>query len=130
MVFIVTWIIASISVLAFTAVLTCIVLLLDYIDEKLRSPYDFIVVISIVAVLLGLVFTALFLGGGKYITEYNVKGNADNCNIILNSKTRKDHARLLEVIADRREPDFEEVEQLANKYRFYYNENGTLMEVE
>lgn len=65
MVFIVTWIIASISVLAFTAVLTGIVLLLDYIDEKLRSPYDFIVVISLVAVLLGLVLTALILGGGN-----------------------------------------------------------------
>ena len=63
--FIVTWIIASISVLAFTAVLTGIVLLLDYIDEKLRSPYDFIVVIPLVAVLLGLVLTALILGGGN-----------------------------------------------------------------
>lgn len=65
MTFILTWIIASISVLAFTAVLTGIVLLLDYIDEKLRSPYDFIVVISLVAVLLGLVLTALILGGGN-----------------------------------------------------------------
>src|SRR5699024_1749983 len=130
MVFIVTWIIASISVLAFTAVLTGIVLLLDYIDEKLRSPYDSIVVIPLVAVLLGLVLTALILGGGNYMTAYNVKGNADNGRRILNYNIRKDYARLLEVIADSREPDFEEVEQLANKYRFYYNENGTLMEAE
>ena len=64
------------------------------------------------------------------MTNFNVKGNADNGRRILNDNIRKDYARLLEVIADSREPDFEEVEQLANKYRFYYNENGTLMEAE
>lgn len=64
------------------------------------------------------------------MAEYNAKGNADNGRRILNDNIRKDYAILLEIIADEREPDFEEVEQLANKYRFYYNEYGALMEAE
>lgn len=64
------------------------------------------------------------------MTNFNARGNATNGRRIMNGNIRKDYARLLEIIADGREPDYEEVEQLANKYRFYFGEDGTLGEAE
>jgi len=49
---------------------------------------------------------------------------------ILNENIRKDYVRLLEIIADKREPDFEEVEKLAGKYRMYFDDAGELKEAE
>jgi len=53
---------------------------------------------------------------------------AKNGRKILNENIRKDYARLLEIIADKREPDFEEVEKLAGKYRMYFDDAGELKE--
>ena len=58
------------------------------------------------------------------------KSNAQNGRRILNENIRKDYARLLEIIADKREPDFEEVEKLAGKYRMYFDDVGELKEAE
>lgn len=49
---------------------------------------------------------------------------------ILNDNIRRDYGRLLEIIASPKEPDFEEVEGLAGKYRMYFDENGHLKEAE
>lgn len=48
---------------------------------------------------------------------------------ILNDNIRKDYKRLLSVITDVREPDFPEVEELANKYRMYFDDNGDVKEL-
>src|SRR5690606_28680145 len=45
---------------------------------------------------------------------------------IRNGQLRRDFARLLEIITDGREPDFEEHEALANKYRFYFGAKGAV----
>lgn len=58
------------------------------------------------------------------------EGLAPEGRRILNDNIRKDYARLLEIIADEREPDYEEVEQMANKYRMYFDEHGELKEAE
>jgi len=58
------------------------------------------------------------------------KSNAQNGRRILNENIRKDYARLLEIIADKREPDFEEVEKLAGKYRMYFDDAGDLREAD
>ena len=58
------------------------------------------------------------------------KSNAQNGRRILNENIRKDYARLLEIIADKREPDFEEVEKLAGKYRMYFDDAGELKEAD
>lgn len=56
-------------------------------------------------------------------------GYASKGRRILNDNIRKDYARLLEMLADPREADGEEVEALAGKYRFYFDENGDLHEL-
>ncbi len=56
-------------------------------------------------------------------------GNASKGRRILNDNIRKDYARLLEMLADPREADGKEVEALAGKYRFYFDENGDLHEL-
>lgn len=48
---------------------------------------------------------------------------------ILNDGIREDFARLLEMIADPRDDDLSEVERIAGKYRFYFDENGELCEL-
>lgn len=57
-------------------------------------------------------------------------GNAPQGRRILNDNIRVDYARLLEMLADGREADGEEVEELANKYRYYFDENGNLHEIQ
>jgi len=56
-------------------------------------------------------------------------GKATKGQRIRNGQLRRDFARLLEIITDVREPDFEEVEALANKYRFYFDENGAVKQI-
>lgn len=48
---------------------------------------------------------------------------------ILNENIKRDYKRLLTIVASPDEPDFEEVEALANKYRMYFDDNGDLKEV-
>ena len=48
---------------------------------------------------------------------------------IRNGELRRDFQRLLEIIADIREPDFEEVEAIANKYHFYFDETGAVKQI-
>ena len=48
---------------------------------------------------------------------------------ILNENIKRDYMRLLEIIASPDEPDFTEVEHLANKYRMYFDEHGDLIEL-
>ena len=47
---------------------------------------------------------------------------------IRNSRIKRDFKRLLAIIADAREPDYSEVEQLATKYGLYFDENGDIKE--
>lgn len=56
-------------------------------------------------------------------------GKATEGKRIRNGQLRRDFARLLEIITDVREPDFEEVEALANKYRFYFDETGEVKQI-
>lgn len=54
-------------------------------------------------------------------------GKATEGQRIRNGQLRRDFERLLEIIAG--EPDFEEVEALANKYRFYFDETGEVKQI-
>ena len=56
-------------------------------------------------------------------------GKATKGQRIRNGELRRDFQRLLEIITDIREPDFEEVEALANKYRFYFDDKGAVKQI-
>lgn len=56
-------------------------------------------------------------------------GTAAKGQRIRNGQLRRDFERLLEIIASASEPDFEEVEALANKYRFYFDETGEVKQI-
>lgn len=43
---------------------------------------------------------------------------------IRNGKIRRDFKRLLAIIADVREPDYSEVEAIAKRNGFYYDDKG------
>ena len=58
------------------------------------------------------------------------KNKARKGRHILNENIRRDYARLLEIIADKREPDYDEVEKLAGKYRMYFDDSGKLKEAD
>ena len=47
---------------------------------------------------------------------------------IRNGEMRRDFKRLLAIIADTREPDYSEVERLAEKYDLYFDEKGIVKE--
>lgn len=47
---------------------------------------------------------------------------------IRNGEMRRDFKRLLAIIADVREPDYSEVERLAEKYDLYFDEKGNVKE--
>lgn len=47
---------------------------------------------------------------------------------IRNGELRRDFKRLLAIIADVREPDYSEVERLAEKYDLYLDEKGNVKE--
>lgn len=49
---------------------------------------------------------------------------------IRNGKIRRDFKRLLAIIADEREPDYSEVEKIANRHALYFDDNGIVREVE
>lgn len=56
-------------------------------------------------------------------------GKATKGRRILNDNIKRDYMRLLSIISSTQEPDFEEVEGLANKYRMYFDDNGDIKEV-
>ena len=47
---------------------------------------------------------------------------------IRNGQIRRDFKRLLAIIADPREPDFEEVEEIAERNALYFDDNGEVRE--
>ena len=47
---------------------------------------------------------------------------------IRNGELRRDFKRLLAIIADVREPDYSEVERLAEKYDLYFDDEGNVKE--
>ena len=47
---------------------------------------------------------------------------------IRNGEMRRDFKRLLAIIADVREPDYSEVERLAEKYDLYFDDKGIVKE--
>ena len=47
---------------------------------------------------------------------------------IRNGELRRDFKRLLAIIADDREPDYSEVERLAEKYNLYFDDEGNVKE--
>lgn len=57
----------------------------------------------------------------------NRRGASDS-NRIRNGKLRRDFKRLLEIIADSREPDFSEVEAIAKRNALYFDETGAVRE--
>ena len=50
-------------------------------------------------------------------------------NRIRNGKIRRDFKRLLAIIADAREPDFDEVQEIARRNGFYYDDKGEVRDV-
>lgn len=50
-------------------------------------------------------------------------------NRIRNGKIRRDFKRLLAVIADKHEPDYAEVEAIAKRNGFYYDDKGEVRDV-
>lgn len=48
---------------------------------------------------------------------------------IRNGQIRRDFKRLLAMIADNREPDYREVEEIAKRNGFYFDEKGDVKEV-
>lgn len=60
----------------------------------------------------------------------NFKRNASKGRRILNEGIRKDLARVLQLAAEKDEEiDFSELEDIANKYRMYYDAEGKVKEV-
>lgn len=47
---------------------------------------------------------------------------------IRNSRIKRDFKRLLAIIADSREPDYSEVERIAERNGFYFDEKGNVRE--
>lgn len=58
------------------------------------------------------------------LTKHAKKGRR-----ILNENIRRDYARLLELLAEGSGVDGEELEIMAGKYRFYFDEFGNLHEL-
>ena len=55
--------------------------------------------------------------------------SASNPTRIRNGKIRRDFKRLLAIIADVREPDYSEVEAIAKRNGFYYDDKGEVKDV-
>ncbi|MEK3887282.1 hypothetical protein [Bacillus sp. FSL K6-3431] len=55
--------------------------------------------------------------------------NQQKPQIIRNSRIKKEFARLLEIIVDAREPDFSEVQALAKRNGFVFDDEGNVKEV-
>lgn len=53
-----------------------------------------------------------------------MKRKKEHPNKIRNGKIRRDFRRLLEIIAEGREPSLEEVEEIAERHAFYYDDSG------
>ena len=57
------------------------------------------------------------------------KNKRNSSNRIRNGKIRRDFKRLLAIIADAREPDYSEVEAIAKRNGFYYDDKGEVRDV-
>lgn len=58
-------------------------------------------------------------------------GKATQGRRILNENIKRDYARLLQLaVTPDDEVDFGEIEELANKYRFYFDDDGNVKEVQ
>jgi len=55
--------------------------------------------------------------------------SGEHPNKIRNGRLRRDFKRLLEIIADAREPDFAEVEQIAKSHALYFDDKGDVKEL-
>ena len=53
----------------------------------------------------------------------------ENPNCIRNGEIRRDFKRLLAIIADVREPDYAEAEEIARRNGFYYDDNGGVKDI-
>ena len=59
----------------------------------------------------------------------NLIGKATQGRSILNENIKRDYARLLQLaVTPDDEVDFREIEELASKYRFYFDEGGNVKE--
>lgn len=47
---------------------------------------------------------------------------------IKNSRIKRDFKRLLAIIADVREPDFDELQEIAARHGLYFDDNGAVRE--
>lgn len=63
----------------------------------------------------------------RFDDSVGLKGGDDMARI-RNGQIRRDFKRLLAMIADSREPDYREVEEIANRNGFYFDENGDVKE--
>lgn len=57
------------------------------------------------------------------------KNKRNSSNRIRNGKIRRDFKRLLAIIAGVREPDYSEVEAIAKRNGFYYDDKGEVKDV-
>ena len=55
-------------------------------------------------------------------------GKATKGRRIRNGQIRRDFKRLLEIIADPREPDYAEVEAIAERHALYFDDDGAIKE--
>ena len=56
-------------------------------------------------------------------------GKATQGRRILNENIKRDYARLLQLaVTPDNEVDFKEIEELANKYHFYFDDDGIVKE--
>src|SRR5690625_2563903 len=77
-------------------------------------------------------------GGGLWTMKKRnySKGNGgylrrkEHPNKIRNGKIRRDFKRLLEIIADGREPHFPEVEEIAGRHAMDFNDYGKVVEIQ
>ena len=63
-------------------------------------------------------------------TTNRFTGKATQGRRILNENIKRDYARLLQLaVTSDDEVDYTEIEELANKYRFYFDDKGDVKEL-
>ena len=63
-------------------------------------------------------------------TTNKLIGKATQGRRILNENIKRDYARLLQLaVTSDDEVDYTEIEELANKYRFYFDDKGDVKEL-
>ena len=64
-------------------------------------------------------------------TTNKLIGKATHGRRILNENIKRDYARILQLaVTPDDEVDFKEIEELANKYRFYFDDEGNVKEAQ